>query len=162
MKFTRYFRQVLICTTFVSIFLLIGCAKEEDEVKVEPTLTSLWDNVFSGCGVSCHSVNATFGEENGPIFDSKENFYNSLVNKTASTDYPLWVKTGDCDNINFISPNDATQSTLAAALVSSISESLGLTCETTYGFHDRNNSVISDSDTAAALIKWIDDGAANN
>jgi len=161
MKNTRYVRPFVLCITALLVLLLVGCAKEEE--KVEPTFTSLWDNVFSGCGVSCHSVNATDGTENGPILDTKANFYARLVNKTVSNDYPLWAnKAGDCDNINFITPNDATQSTLAAALILSISDSLGTTCITTYGYHDTNNSIVGDTDTAAALIKWIDDGAENN
>lgn len=161
MKNRNLISSVIYFLPLVIVLLFVGCAKED---KVEPTYSSLWDNVFSGCGVSCHSVNSTDGTQSGPILDSKQNFYQNLVGKNTAADYPNWIKTGDCDSINYITPGNANQSTLAGALILSVSDALksSSSCDSAYNIHSVTNDVISDEDTANALIQWINDGAAND
>lgn len=157
MRKTHDTHFVLFCITTLVVVLISSCAKES-----EPTFSSLWDNKFSGCGVSCHSSSSQDGTADGPHLSTKSEFYNNLVNKNVSTHYPQWLKTGDCDNLNLISPYDASQSTLAAAMILSVSDGLKDVCSTTYGFHSTNNAVITDSEVADSLIEWINDGAKNN
>ena len=161
MKHRNPFTSLILYLPLVIVLLFVGCAKED---KVEPTYSSLWDNVFSGCGVSCHSANATDGTQDGPLLDTKQNFYQNLVGKNTTVDYPNWLKTSDCNSINYITPGDASQSTLAGAMILSISDSLTskFSCNSAYNVHERNKDVITDEDTAKALIQWINEGAANN
>lgn len=153
------------CITAIIVLLFSGCAKEE---KVEPTYSSLWENVFSGCGVSCHngSPDLTDGTNLGPDFSTKTSFYDGVYDITTSS-YDSWVNSVEynlgCDAQKIVSVGNASASTLAAALVLSVSEGMAdSTCLTGYSVHSANNSIITDSDTAAALIKWINDGAKND
>jgi len=158
----QHLHHLILLIPFVFLLLVSGCAEEEEEI--EPTFTSLWDNVFSGCGISCHSANATDGSENGPHLDSKSNFYNNLTGKSAA-DYTNWVKTvGNCDNVSFITAGNANQSTLAASLILSVSDNLKASdsCDSSYSFHAPTSDIITDADIQTALIQWINDGAANN
>jgi hypothetical protein len=150
------------CALLLS-FLVFGCS---DNNKVEPTLTSLWDNEFNGCGVICHSPNASDGTELGPDLTTKDNFYNNLVGKNVFNDYPNWAsrRVGNCDNVNFITPGNADQSTLTSTLIESYSVSLADSqmCDTTFSVHADIGNDISDKATQDALVEWINNGAQNN
>lgn len=165
MKKTGDIQYILFCVTILAVFLLASCAEED---KVEPTYSSLWDNVFSSCGVSCHngSASVTDGTNLGPDFSTRTSFYDGVYDITTSS-YGNWVNSADynlgCEAYKIVHVGNANLSTLAAALVQSVSEGLAdNTCDTGYAFHAANNSVITDSDTAAALTKWINDGAKND
>lgn len=153
---------VFIC----SLMFACGDSGDDESSSLQPTLTSLWDNLLTGCGVNCHSPNAADGSELGPDMSTKANFYANVVGKSVTADYPNWagLKTGDCNNINFITPGNANESTLTAALILSISDSLATaqSCVTAYNFHDVNNQAISDQELQNALITWINNGAQNN
>jgi hypothetical protein len=163
----------LVCVILFSAFMF-ACSDDGDDSPspgptVEPTLTSLWNNLFTGCGVNCHTSTASDGTELGPDLSTKANFYNNLVNKSVDTDYPAWglspTKLSNCNSMNFITPNNATESTLAAALIQSISDTLSappFNCVTAYNLHDVNNQAISDNTLKNALITWINNGAQNN
>lgn len=157
----------LVCVVFFCA-LMYACSDSGDggSPSVEPTLTSLWDNLLTGCGVNCHSPNAADGSELGPDMSTKANFYANVVGKSVTNDYPNWaaLKTGDCNNVNFIMPGNANESTLAAALILSISDSLAAaqSCTTAYNYHDVNSQAISDDELKNALINWINNGAQNN
>ena len=104
------------------------------------------------------------GTELGPDLSTKANFYTNLVNKSAS-DYPTWEKLSDCNSVYFITPGSANGSSLAAALIQSISDTFPMdhSCTTTaYNVHDVNNQAISDNELKNALITWINNGAQNN
>lgn len=138
--------------TLIPFFLIVACAEKESDFD------KLWDSQFSGCGAVCHSSAADDGTENGPDLSSKDKFYNNLVNKTVNTDYPNWVKTGDCNDQKFITPGDANASTLAASLVSSVSDTLTASaqCNSSYNLHVTNNVSVSDPN---GIINWINAGA---
>lgn len=145
---------------FVTPFLITSCAKKD------PTFTDLWNNRFNQCGVSCHSGAIDGTTDKGPVLTTKTEFYNNLVNKNVTTDYPDWVSelTGNCNSVNFITPGDANQSTLAASLIQSVSTALSTSnnsCDTSYNVHSQVQVTISDS-TASDLIKWINAGAKND
>jgi hypothetical protein len=137
--------------------------------SVQPTLTSLWDNLFTGCGVNCHTSTASDGTELGPDLSTKAKFYTNLVDKSVDVDYSAWglspTKISDCNSMKLISPGDANGSTMAAALILSISDILiapPFNCVTAYSFHDVNNQAISDNVLKNALITWINNGAKDN
>ena len=139
--------------------MVFGCGSNN---KVEPTLTSLWDNEFNTCGVNCHSPAASDGTENGPDLTTQANFYNNLVGKGAGN-YPNWLKTSDC-NVDFITPGNADESSMVASLIQSYSDSLAANhnCVTAYNLHLVNHITISDLDLQNALVIWINNGAQNN
>jgi hypothetical protein len=148
-------------------FVIFACSSSDDSPPgVQPTLTSLWNNLFSGCGVNCHSSNATDGTELGPYMDTKTNFRTNLVNNTVNNDYLPWatVKDGNCDNVKFITPGNANESTLASALILSVSDTIEMvhSCTSSYNIHDVTNQAISDNALKNALITWINDGAQDN
>lgn len=163
----RNSRTIRILVIVFFSFVMFACSDggndsppPSDPNTVEPTLTSLWDNLFSGCGINCHSATASDGTENGPDLSTKANFYSNLVNKSPSDiEYQAWVRNSDC-NVNFITPGDVNQSSLAAVLIQSISDSFG--CTTSYNIHEVNNQTISDDELKNALITWINSGAQNN
>jgi len=161
MKYSIVSSQLLFSIGIMLILLFTGCAKDEE--KVEPTFSSLWDNVFFGCG-SCHSGSDTEGLQNGPDLSSKAGFYTNLLGKNATDDYPFWVLASGCYSFPLIEAGNPNNSIVAAALIKSVSLNLINTggCDTAYSVHETNGSAITNSDTAAALIKWIEDGAKND
>ncbi len=165
MSKTRNNRIVHIAgVVFLSVFMF-ACSDDGGDSpppSIQPTLTSLWDNLFTGCGVNCHTSTAADGTQFGPDLSTKTNFYTNLFNKSA-VDYPQWLRTSDC-NVKFITPGDANESTLAAALILSVSDTLAKAhnCVTAYNIHDVNNTAISDNALKNALITWINNGAQNN
>ena len=148
------------CALLLS-FMVFGCG---DSNKVEPTLTSLWDNELKDCGLNCHSPDASDGTENGPDLTTKDNFYNNLVGKNVINDYPSWVRGGNCDSVNFITAGNANQSTVTASLIQSYSDNLGAAenCVTSFNEHVDKNVSITDQATQDALVEWINNGAQNN
>lgn len=155
----------LLCIIALSIFMF-ACSNDGDDSPppgVQPTLTSLWDSLFTGCGVNCHSANAADGTQNGPDLSTKANFYANLVSKSAS-DYQAWLKASNCNSVDFITPGNANESSMAAALILSVSDTLAAAqnCVTAYNEHEVNNQTISDSALKNAVITWINDGAQNN
>jgi len=163
MKKTGDINYIIFCVMTVTVLLLNGCA--EEDAKVEATYSSLWDNVFSSCGVSCHSANATNGTEEGPLFTSKSTFYTQMYGQSAS-DYAGWVGSGQytsgCDSFPFIDVGNPNNSTLAASLILSVSEGvISSSCQTAYSVHAATGDVIS-GEAADALIAWIKAGAKND
>jgi hypothetical protein len=157
----------LVCAVlFCALMTACSDSSTTNSSGVQPTLSSLWDNLFTGCGVNCHTSTAADGTELGPDMSTKANFYAQVVGRSVASDYPNWasVKTGDCDTVNFITAGNANESTLAAALISSVSSTLSTahSCTTTYNYHNVNNQAISDSTLSNALITWINNGAQNN
>ena len=162
----------LMWVVFFSVFIFAcsGGGDDPPPPSVQPTLTSLWDNLFTGCGVNCHSSNdATYDTDLGPDLSTKANFHKNLVNKSVDIDYPAWglstAKLSDCNSMKFITPGDANGSTMAAALILSISDILiapPFNCTTAYSFHDQTNQAISDNALKNALITWINNGAQDN
>lgn len=144
--------------------IMFGCA-EKVEDKVEATFSSLWDYVFDGCGIVCHSIIASDFTDLGPILTEKTGFYNNLVNKKGM-DHTDWSarKTGNCNHVNFITPGDIYQSTMAASLIETISTKLATaeSCLTSYGLHSTLNATITDPEIETALIDWINNGAQDN
>ena len=132
--------------------------------KVQPTLTSLWEYHFNGCGLNCHSPDAADGTENGPDLTTKENFYNNLVGKNAVDDFGSWLKNSNCNAVDFITPGNANESSLAAAMLQNVSDQLSAaySCTTSYNIHVVNRVAISDQEIANALVSWINSGAQNN
>ncbi len=155
--FPRY-RIVPILALCLALF---GCEATDDEVK--PTYSSLWDNTFSSCGVNCHSPTSSDGTENGPDLSSKSSFYANLVGKSVNDDFPAWagVKSGDCNNIDFIAPGNASGSTVVTSLIESFSINQ-TSCTSSFNLHVVNRATITDSKTQDAVVNWINGGAANN
>ncbi len=151
----------LIC---LPLLLLISCS--EDSSKVEATYSSLWDNRFSSCGVTCHSDIADDGTQLGPFLVTRAGFYDNLFNKSVAVNYPAWLaqKSGNCNTQKFIAPGNANTSTLAASLIQSVSNTLKANtgCDSSYNLHVANNVEITDKDLENALINWINSGAPNN
>jgi hypothetical protein len=152
------------CLPLLLSTLMIGCGG--DESAVEPTFTSLWDHLFSGCGVNCHGTDSSDGTENGPDLTSMNSFLANTINRNVNTNYPAWAnfKTGDCNDVNFITPGNADQSTVAASLIQSISDRLAASddCVTSFNLHEVNRVTITDQAVANALVDWINNGARNN
>ncbi len=146
---------------FIMVLTLLGCESGDEEKT--PTYTSLWNSTFSSCGVNCHSPTAADGTDNGPDLSSKSSFYSNLVGKNVDSDYPSWAsyKTGNCNNINFITPGDAAQSTVVTSLIESYSINQ-TSCVSSFNLHAVNNTTITDKATQDALVAWINDGAKNN
>jgi len=156
--YVTLFQGILLLT----IILIAGCA--EDEEEVEPTLSSLWDNAFSGCALNCHSPDTPDGPDGlsvGPDMSTKAKFYDSLVSKSIA-DYPDWTNITPGCTFDYITPNDSdlTQSTLAGTLILSINNSIG--CGTSYATHEANGVTITDKDVEAAFKSWVASGAPNN
>jgi hypothetical protein len=148
---------------------MFACSDDGDDPPpgVQPTLTSLWNYSFFGCGINCHTSDpdsgVTDGTEDGPDMSTKDNFYVNLIGKSAS-DYQDWVKDSNCNSVSFITPGKANESSLAAALILSISDDLAAkyNCVTAYSEHVVNKQAISDDTLKNALITWINNGAQNN
>jgi len=150
-----------------SVILLWGCNESSDD-KIEATYSSLWDNVFNSCAVGCHLPTATNGTEDGPDLSTKTLFYANTVNKTIGTDYPSWIRTGDCDSVNLIKqPGSTNESLIAGSLIQSVADSIsanfqnsnGQSCTNAFGVHETLNVTLSDQSTINALSAWINDGA---
>lgn len=148
--------------TIATVILTLGGCDGGNETKT-PTYSSLWNSTFSSCGVNCHSPTAADGTENGPDLSSKASFYANLVGKNVDNDYPAWatVKAGNCNSINFITPGNASQSTVVTSLIESYAINQ-TSCTSSFNLHAVNNTTISDKATQDALIAWINDGAKNN
>ncbi len=164
MRYQQYRTLIIICASALLTTTFWGCAEVAD--KVEPTFASLWDKSFSGCGLNCHlpSPGVSDGTQNGPDLSSQEKFYSNLVNKTVNDDYPEWERGGDCNDVKFIAPGDANQSTVAASLIQSVSDTLGASdnCATSFNLHEVGKATITNKDIQTALIDWINNGAENN
>ncbi len=146
---------------FLAVLVLSGCATEEDtDTSLRTTFSSLWESSFSGCGINCHSSDAADGTENGPDMSNKDKFYSNLVNKSA-VNFPVWLKNGNCDGVNFITPGNAAGSSLPASLIESSSDALAASenCTTSLNIHVVNQATINNED---GLIEWINAGAAND
>ncbi len=144
--------------------VLVGCSGGDSTTsKPEPTLSSLWNAKFSSCGLNCHSPDASDGTENGPDLRSKDSFYTQLVGKNVNRDFPLWatVKSGNCNDIDFIAPGNPRGSTLVTSLVQSYSINQ-TTCTSSYNLHEVNRVTISNQDLIDALVTWINAGAPDN
>lgn len=164
MKSSNYTQLKFLVVVPIALLGLISCS---EDAEVEPTFSSLWENKFNSCGnVTCHSAAASNGTELGPDLSSKSNFYNNLVNKNVAADFPDWaaVRTGSCDSVDFIEPNNANQSTVVGSLVESVSDTLAanFNCTTAYNLHVVEKVHITDSKLQDALIQWVNDGAQNN
>lgn len=162
MKQTPIKRIVPIAVFIFFSFFMFACTDNDDEPEPN-TYSSLWNNSFQYCGIGCHNqTTASDGTENGPDLSSKSNFYNNLVNKSAS-DYPTWQKGSNC-TVDFITPGNANRSSMAAALILSVSDTLtgDLGCVTSYNQHEVLGQTISDNALKNELITWINDGAQNN
>ncbi|MBF0470445.1 MAG: hypothetical protein HQL48_03630 [Gammaproteobacteria bacterium] len=160
---TRLYSPLLL----LLIFSIGGCGSGDDEAdsgssSTTPTLTSLWESSFSGCGLNCHSASAADSTENGPNLTTKSSFYSSLVNRQAS-DYPNWLKNGNCDQVKFITPGDAANSSLLASLDQGYADTLGATynCTPSINLH-RAISVSLSAANRDNLVTWINSGAMNN
>ncbi len=158
-------KNVRLIAMFTVVSVVAGCS-DTLTGKVEPTYTSLWDNLFNGCGVNCHSPSASDGTEAGPDMSSKSAFYNNLVGKSVSVDYASWasVRTGNCNSAKFIAAGNANASTVAASLIQSVSDTLSAnqSCVTAYSVHEADKVTLSDADLISALQDWINQGAAND
>ncbi|HFD86354.1 MAG TPA: hypothetical protein ENJ35_01610 [Gammaproteobacteria bacterium] len=141
---------------------LAGCADDTSGTS-EPTYTSLWNSTFSSCGVNCHAPGVSDGTENGPDLRTKAGFYANLVGKNVNNDYPAWAsfKSGNCNNIDFITPGDAARSTVVTSLVESFSINQ-TSCTSSFNLHAVNKITISDKQTIDALVSWVNAGAPNN
>jgi len=155
----------LVCGLFLCA-LMFACGDNSTPVTstgVQATYSSLWDNLFTGCGVNCHTSTAVDGTELGPDMSTKANFYAQVVGKSM-TNYSSWTKTSNCNMVSFITPGNANESSLAAALILSVSDTLAAahSCVTAYSSHDVISQTISDNQLKDALITWINNGAQNN
>jgi hypothetical protein len=158
----RWFKN---CVPLLLSTFMFGCGGGGSQ-SVEPTFTSLWDHLFSGCGVNCHGPGSSDGTQYGPDLTSMNSFLANTINRNVNTDFPAWasVKTGDCNNVNFITPGNADRSTVAASLIQSISDRLTASddCNTSFNLHEVNRVTITDQAVANALVDWINNGAQNN
>lgn len=145
---------------FTAVFIF-GCSQEQ---KVEPTLSSLWEHEFQTCGVTCHSANAADGTDLGPDLSTQAKFYGNLVNKNVVSNFSSWVKTGDCNSVDFVEPGNAARSTLAASLLVNYHDTLAadVPCTSSYNIHVSYKAAITDSAVADALVAWINNGAKND
>ena len=157
-------KKQLVRAVSVSLVALVmfGCAKKDEK----DTYSYLWDNKFSSCGLACHNTGASDGSQNGPDLSSKDKFYTNLVNRSVSGNYASWTgRTGNCNAVKFIKPNDANNSTLAGSLISSVADVLKANnggCDTAFSFHEANHVTINDAELAKGLTDWINKGAQNN
>jgi hypothetical protein len=156
------------CLPLLLSTLMFGCGGEgsDSQSPVEPTYTSLWDHLFSGCGVNCHGPDSSDGTQFGPDLTSKNSFLDNTKDMNVNIDFLAWasVKTGDCNDVNFITPGNADQSTVAASLIQSISDRLAASdnCVTSFNLHEVNRVTITDQAVENALVTWINNGAQNN
>ena len=160
------FRYKRLIPAFVIAVLyagLHGCSSSDNGGSVQPTLTSLWDNYFDGCALNCHSPTGALDLQKGPDLSTKNSFYLGLVNKNID-DYPEWNKASNCDSVSFITPNNANQSSMAASLILSVSDTLegNVNCTSSYGLHAFEQIAFPNQEIADALIAWINNGAQNN
>jgi hypothetical protein len=147
--------------------LMFGCGGGgSDGQSVEPTFTSLWDHLFSGCGVNCHGPDSSDGTQYGPDLTSMNSFLSNTIKQNVNNDFLAWanVKSGNCNDVNFITPGNADRSTVAASLILSISDRLAASdnCVTSFNLHEVNRVTITDKAVANALVNWINNGAQNN
>jgi hypothetical protein len=160
----RWFKN---CLQLLLSTFMFGCGGGgSDGQSVEPTFTSLWDHLFSGCGVNCHGPDSSDGTQFGPDLTSMNTFLDHTVKLNVNNNFPDWasVKTGDCNDVNFITPSNADQSTVAASLILSISDKLAASdsCVTSFNLHEVNRVTITDKAVENALVNWINNGAQNN
>ena len=146
-------RLLLLCSATYFVLFLNGCSKTQYE--------EVWDSSLSSCSANCHSPEGTgFGLEKGPDMSSKDKFYANVVGKTVATDYPEWLRTGDCDSVQLIKTGDATNSLVVASLVQSVADTLAASenCTIATSLHTQNKVTVSET-AWADLVKWINDGA---
>lgn len=169
MQIKRLTRLGLFMVVSFTLFACSDSSNTPPPNTVQPTLTSLWDNLFTGCGINCHTSTAADGTENGPDLSTKANFFTNLINKSVDNDYIAWTtelppKGGTCNDVNFVTPGNANESTLAAALILNVSDTLAANhnCITAYSVHEVIKQTVSDNELKNALITWINNGAQNN
>lgn len=153
---------LVLCTW---VLTLVGCSTTDEETKIEPKFSSLWDNKFSSCGVVCHTPSdVANGTADGPDLTTMAKFYANVVNKSVSDDYAAWiaVRTSTCNDQKIVEPSNANNSTLAASLIESVHNTLKTTCTSAYNYHASNKATITDQALADALVEWINNGAQNN
>jgi len=149
-------KQLVKIGLVFNVILLWGCAETDDK-----RYSNLWDKEFSSCSVSCHSPSATNGTEDGPDLSTKSSFYANTVNKTIGTDYPNWIRNGDCDSVKLIDPSSANTSLVVSSLVQSVADTISadFSCTSAFNVHETLNVTLSDQQTIDDLIAWINDGA---
>ncbi len=148
----------------LGLAILATTSCTEVTTEVEPTLTSLWENGLNSCYLNCHSPTGDGHLELGPDLSTKQKFYTNLVNKTAAVDYPVWTtwRTGSCNDVRFISPGSAANSTLVGSLNQQYADNIAASgCVMTYSIHS-NLKVAVSQEVFDALVTWINDGAKNN
>ena len=160
--FSWYFTRFLI--VLLSLLIMSGCGGETDEETSSSStetvkLSSFWPEL-DGC-ILCHSPNGQ--EADGPNMSTPQLFVENLVGKKNS-DYPDWYITSDCSNsLPFITAEDASKSTLMAALTEEDSNTMqnNNNCISSFNIHDVNHVSI-DSVLRNELTEWINAGALNN
>ncbi len=161
--FSRYFTQLVIVS--LSLFIMSGCGSETDEETSSSSETPKLSSFYSkldGC-ILCHSPNGQ--EADGPDMSTSQLFVESLVGKKKS-DYPDWYTTSDCSaSLPFITAEDASKSTLMAALTQEDSNAIeqNNNCTSSFNIHDVNHvNIANGSDLHNELTEWINAGAINN
>lgn len=156
-------KRLVFAAPLLAIILFSGCSSEADKVTVvEPekvTYTQLFDDEFKSCGSSCHNQNAADGTENGPDLSTADSFYTNLINKTVSSDYPNWIRGGDCDSTLFINPGNAAKSLIVTGLIQSDADNIVASgdCSTSsINIHIVNQVSYG---TPSAVVEWINNGA---
>ncbi|MDX1810806.1 MAG: hypothetical protein R3240_02590, partial [Gammaproteobacteria bacterium] len=161
----KFYHLLALLFSLMPLALLISCSQED--TKIEATLSSLWDNKFSTCGVGCHNGVEEI-TKNGPLFTSKSAFLSSMKDKTVANSYPAWTnelaRTATCDSFPLIDTGNASNSILTATMIKSYSDSISSSgsCDTAYAYHNTKNQTITDSDIEKALVDWINAGAQDN
>jgi len=152
-------------TLFLLLFIISGCGDQNDEESSSstPKLSSFWPEL-NGC-LECHSPDGVSPELTGPDMSTPTLFVKNLVGKKKS-DYPDWYTTSDCStSLAFITPGNASKSTLMAALTEEDSTAMQneYNCSSSFNIHDVNHANIKYNSTLyRELTEWINAGALNN
>ncbi len=148
---------LLIAAPILAISLLSGCGGDSDSDEV--TYNQLWNDEFKSCGSNCHNPTASDGTENGPDLSSIDAFYTNLVNKTVNTDYPSWLRGGDCDDTSFINPSNAAKSLIVTGLIQSDADNIVASGDCTTSSYNEHVAKQVSYSNPSAVVEWINNGA---
>ncbi len=99
---------ILYLSVIILLLFIASCDKKKPDL-LQPTFSSIYENIFSKkCALyTCHS--SAFAEESGKLDLMNETSYSSLVNVKSVT-FPdiLRIKPGDPDNSLLINRLDGT------------------------------------------------------
>lgn len=142
-------------------FAFLSCSGDDSSssLTTEATYSSLFTNVFSS--QTCKNCHIPGAEAGGPDFTDKAALYTSLTQKMNTLNWDN-LPVG-CEDLFLVVAGEATKSILAGSVVSLTDYQFSNgSCTPGISNHTEVHKATLTGETAKSLIKWINEGAANN